>query len=46
MVSEGCSRTGIVNSISKDEVPLSLDSEDEGTAILRNIGNSLPVDVT
>jgi hypothetical protein len=45
MVSEHLSRTGIVIGISKDVVPLSFHSEDEGTAILRNVGDSLPVDV-
>lgn len=45
MVSEGWRRTGIVNGSPKDEVSLSFDSEDEGTAILRNIDNCLPVDV-
>jgi hypothetical protein len=45
MVSEDWSRTGIVIGISKDVVPLSFDSEDEGTEILRNVGNCLPVDL-
>jgi len=45
MASEGWRRTGIDNDNPKDELSLSFDSEDKGTAILRNIGSCLPVDV-
>jgi len=45
MASEGSRRTGIDNGSPKDGVALSLDSEDKGTAILRNIVSCLPVDV-